>query len=219
MPGRVRDLALEITDPYPSRFDKVKAVERYFRSNEFEYETTDVAVPTGDQDYVDQFLFETMKGYCDNFSTAMVALLRSIDIPARWVKGYTEGEFVDVAENSRRIFEVTNNNAHSWVEVYFPGVGWVTYEPTSGFSNPYSFVYQSAEENVGEDGEEQTPEQPESPQTEEPERPELRSSTRRRCRWYHFFWEHIRLITFLQVVSSVFSSGDYCWRHFVPWAS
>ncbi|KMJ56647.1 hypothetical protein AB685_20480 [Bacillus sp. LL01] len=173
LPDRVVDLAEEITGSFPSRFDKVNAVERYFRNNDFVYETTDVAVPTGNQDYVDQFLFETMQGYCDNFSTSMVALLRAVDIPARWVKGYTQGEFVDVTDNSTRIFEVTNNNAHSWVEVYYPEVGWVTYEPTSGFSNPYRFVYQSAEENTGEAGENEDVEQPERPERDESDIPEL----------------------------------------------
>jgi transglutaminase-like putative cysteine protease len=172
MPDRVNDLAEEITGSFPSRFDKVNAVERYFRNNGFTYETTEVAVPTGNEDYVDQFLFETMQGYCDNFSTSMVALLRAVDIPARWVKGFTQGEFVDVTDNSTRIFEVTNNNAHSWVEVYYPEVGWVTYEPTSGFSNPYRFVYQSVEENTGENNEDQMPEQQETPDLDRNETPE-----------------------------------------------
>ncbi|CAG9623220.1 transglutaminase TgpA family protein [Sutcliffiella rhizosphaerae] len=173
MPDRVRELAEEITSSFPNRFDKVNAVERYFRNNDFVYETTDVAVPTGNEDYVDQFLFETMQGYCDNFSTAMVALLRSVDIPARWVKGYTQGDFVDITDNSTRLFEVSNNNAHSWVEVYYPEVGWVTYEPTSGFSNPYRFVYQSAEENAGDNSGDDPLEQPDRPETDGSNQPEL----------------------------------------------
>ncbi len=68
-------------------FDKVKAVEEYLGSNEFTYETENVTIPKNDEDYVDQFLFETKMGYCDNFSSAMVVLLRSAGIPARWVKG------------------------------------------------------------------------------------------------------------------------------------
>lgn len=177
LPERVRELAVEITDSYSTRHDKVQAVERYFRNNDFTYETTNVAVPTGDQDYVDQFLFETQMGYCDNFSTSMIALLRAVDIPARWVKGYTEGETVQGAQavnSANRVLEVTNNNAHSWVEVYYPEVGWVTYEPTSGFSNPYSFVYEAVDRNAaGENGEEQTPELPETPERPDAERPEL----------------------------------------------
>ena len=171
LPERVRELAADITGSYSTRYDKVLAVERYFRNNGFTYETTDVGVPTGNQDYVDQFLFETKMGYCDNFSTSMIALLRAVDIPARWVKGYSEGEMVvgaKVTNTVNRLREITNNNAHSWVEVYYPEVGWVTYEPTSGFTNPYSFVYEVVDRNVGgENGVEQFPGQPETP-----ERPE-----------------------------------------------
>ena len=60
---------------------------------------------------------------------------------ARWVKGYTEGEsrgYKEGDSNSIRLFDVTNNNAHSWVEAYFPQVGWVSFEPTPGFTNDVS---------------------------------------------------------------------------------
>ncbi|MBD4895172.1 hypothetical protein GUF81_05585, partial [Xanthomonas citri pv. citri] len=99
-----------------------------------------VTIPKNDEDYVDQFLFETKMGYCDNFSSAMVVLLRSAGIPARWVKGYTSGEYKEAGNKNGSIYEVTNNNAHSWVEVYFPEQGWVTFEPTKGFTNPAQFT-------------------------------------------------------------------------------
>ncbi len=136
LPERVKELAVEITSSQTNRYDKVKAVEGYFQVNGFAYDTQNVAVPTADEDYVDQFLFDTKIGYCDNFSTSMVVLLRAVDIPARWVKGYTEGQRVEL--NS---YEITNNNAHSWVEVYFPEFGWVPFEPTKGFSNSNLFSY------------------------------------------------------------------------------
>jgi transglutaminase-like putative cysteine protease len=134
LPGRVADLAEEITAPYETRYEKAKAVEQYFNSSGFTYQTTDVPVPGQDEDYVDQFLFESQAGYCDNFSTSMVVLLRTLDIPARWVKGFTAGEFIE-SENGYQTYQVTNANAHSWAEVYFPEVGWVPFEPTQGFSN------------------------------------------------------------------------------------
>ncbi|MFD1780787.1 transglutaminaseTgpA domain-containing protein [Fredinandcohnia salidurans] len=136
LPERVKELAVEITSSQTNRYDKVKAVEGYFSANGFAYDTQNVAIPTADEDYVDQFLFDTKIGYCDNFSTSMVVLLRAVDIPARWVKGYTEGQRVEL--NS---YEITNNNAHSWVEVYFPEFGWVPFEPTKGFSNSNLFSY------------------------------------------------------------------------------
>ncbi|WP_100334203.1 DUF4129 domain-containing transglutaminase family protein [Bacillus alkalisoli] len=162
LPNRVKNLAEEITGSFQSRYDQVVAVERYFARNDFEYETTNVAVPRGNEDYVDQFLFETQMGYCDNFSTSMVVLLRSVGIPARWVKGYSEGEFVTLNADGTRVYEVANNNAHSWVEVYFPEVGWVTFEPTSGFNNPYRFTYESISgEGENGNGEDQIPERAE----------------------------------------------------------
>ncbi|WP_449538626.1 transglutaminaseTgpA domain-containing protein [Ferdinandcohnia sp. Marseille-Q9671] len=163
MPDRVTELALSITDSRTNRYDKVKAIENYFQANGFVYDRQNVAIPSENQDYVDQFLFETKAGYCDNFSTSMVVLLRAADIPARWVKGYTEGQQLKI--NS---YEVTNNNAHSWVEVYFPDYGWIPFEPTKGFSNSNLFTFDlSTSENQNSDVPEVTPE--ETPEQEEVE--------------------------------------------------
>ncbi|MCP6681929.1 DUF4129 domain-containing transglutaminase family protein [Bacillus nakamurai] len=140
LPERVEKLAEKLTRDHHNMFDKAKAIEDYLGSSAFSYNTQDVAVPKQDQDYVDQFLFETKRGYCDNFSSAMAVLLRSAGIPARWVKGYTSGEYKAAGNQNGSIYEVTNNNAHSWVEVYFPDQGWVTFEPTKGFTNPTEFT-------------------------------------------------------------------------------
>ncbi|WP_254778935.1 transglutaminase domain-containing protein [Bacillus sp. cl95] len=152
LPQRVRDLALEITKDKKNWFDQARAIEKYFDSSAYTYDQKDVAVPKEDQDYVDQFLFETKKGYCDNFSSSMVVLLRSVGIPARWVKGYTEGEFKEYTtdEAAKKIYEITNNNAHSWVEVYFPNQGWVTFEPTKGFSNSTNFDFDQKTDTAGQ---------------------------------------------------------------------
>jgi hypothetical protein len=132
----VRDLAKNITANQPTFYDKVKTVEGYFAVNGYGYNTIEVGIPKGKEDYVDQFLFETKKGYCDNFSSTMIVLLRSIGIPARWVKGFTPGTFEGTGNDGLREYTVTNANAHSWVEVYFSGIGWVPFEPTRGFTNP-----------------------------------------------------------------------------------
>jgi transglutaminase-like putative cysteine protease len=141
LPDRVRQLAREITKDANNRYDKARAIVDYFKGNPYVYDTVDVAVPGENNDYVDQFLFETKRGYCDNYSTSMVVLLRSLNIPSRWVKGYTEGQYKETIDGNRQVYEITNNNAHSWVEVYFPGIGWVPFEPTKSFSNPFHFVY------------------------------------------------------------------------------
>ena len=140
LPERVGELAEKITESSESVYDKTKAIERYFDRNGFVYDQKNVAVPTGDQDYVDQFLFDTKVGYCDNFSTSMVVMLRTIGIPARWVKGFAPGE-LGRNENKESVYKITNNEAHSWVEAYMPGVGWMPFEPTIGFGGASSIEY------------------------------------------------------------------------------
>lgn len=165
LPDRVGELAEEITAGYETRYEKVRAIERYFSSHDFTYQTTEVAVPGEEDDYVDQFLFETQVGYCDNFSTSMVVLLRTLDIPARWVKGFTGGEIIGEGNRDNYdIYEVTNSNAHSWVEVYFPESGWVSFEPTQGFSNLTDFHVEQTNTATEDDTDVL-----EAPETEQPE--------------------------------------------------
>lgn len=155
LPTRVGGLAMEITQHFQTDYDKVKAIESYFHTSGFRYKTEGVPYPAEEEDYVDQFLFETKYGYCDNFSTSMVVMLRSLGFPARWAKGYTAGEVVErnvdysLYEESLNIpkintllnkYEIKNTNAHSWVEVFFPDVGWVPFEPTQGFANHEDFI-------------------------------------------------------------------------------
>lgn len=132
LPERVSSLAESITASSDSIYEKAKAIEQHFAQNDFTYERADVAIPTEDEDYVDQFLFDTKKGYCDNFSSSMVVMLRAVGIPARWVKGFAPGELTQSAEEEK-VYRVSNNEAHSWVEAYIPNVGWVPFEPTIGF--------------------------------------------------------------------------------------
>ncbi|MEG0259471.1 MAG: transglutaminaseTgpA domain-containing protein [Lysinibacillus sp.] len=158
LPQRVGDLALDVTKESASVYEKVKAVENYFDRSGFRYDKTAVAVPEINQDYVDQFLFDTKIGYCDNFSTSMVVMLRSLGIPARWVKGFSSGS-AGAKEDGYRKYEVTNNNAHSWVEAYIPGSGWMEFEPTIGFLNDINI------DNDIEKNEEQVLEKPKKPET------------------------------------------------------
>ncbi|MGM9985727.1 MAG: transglutaminaseTgpA domain-containing protein [Bacillaceae bacterium] len=138
LPERIRDLAISLTQDKTNQYDKVKAIESYFQTNQFLYANADIPYPEVAQDFVDQFLFETKRGYCVHFSTAMAVMLRSIDIPTRWVKGYTPGEVMGM-KDGKTTYQITNNNAHAWVEVYFQGVGWVPFEPTKGFANAARF--------------------------------------------------------------------------------
>lgn len=144
LPNRVETLARNITKDATNWYDKAQAIEGYFQAHGFVYDTKDVPYPAKGQDYVDQFLFETKKGYCDNFSTAMAVMLRSIGIPTRWVKGFTQGEYKGTPSKNQYQYVVRNADAHSWVEVYFPGSGWVPFEPTRGFDNIYQFNYDAS---------------------------------------------------------------------------
>lgn len=145
LPKRVNKLATEITKNEKSLYDKANAIVSYFQYNGFTYSRTNVATPSNNQDYVDQFLFETKSGYCDNFSTSMVVMLRTLGIPARWVKGFSEGDEVS-SKGDTHHYVVTNNNAHSWVEAYFPGIGWMAFEPTIGF-NGFNNVLNDIKDN------------------------------------------------------------------------
>jgi hypothetical protein len=187
LPQRVKDLALEITGEQKTWFDKARAVERYFGMNGFTYDQMDVAIPGAEDDYVDQFLFETLKGYCDNYSTSMVVLLRSVGIPSRWVKGYTEGEYQGPTESGKRGYTITNNNAHSWVEVYFPEVGWVPFEPTQGFSSNVQFNFDETSQSSTDV---ETPETEEQPDVKKPETPEETVSSESSFSWKGL-WDNI----------------------------
>ncbi|SDC10789.1 Transglutaminase-like enzyme, putative cysteine protease [Pelagirhabdus alkalitolerans] len=134
LPERVIDLAYEIVEDETTPYDEAMAIERYFEQEDFVYQTEDIPIPEDDEDYVDQFLFETRAGYCDNYSTSMVVMLRALGIPARWAQGFTSGDVIESVDEDVDRYEVRNNNAHSWVEAYLPGVGWVPFEPTIGFS-------------------------------------------------------------------------------------
>ncbi|UPK44667.1 DUF4129 domain-containing transglutaminase family protein [Paenibacillus pabuli] len=129
LPGRVQALAKEIVQGSETRYDAVQAVKTYL-ADHAEY-TLDTRMPPRGTDFVDDFLFVTRQGYCNHFSTAMIVLLRAEGIPARWVKGFGPGE-ADADVPGQYI--VTQGDAHSWVEVYFPGAGWMPFEATPGFT-------------------------------------------------------------------------------------
>jgi transglutaminase-like putative cysteine protease len=166
LPPEITQLALEITEGKVTWFEKARAVEKYFDRAVFSYDQTNVAVPGRGEDYVAQFLFETKRGYCDNYSTSMAVLLRTLGIPVRWVKGYTAGEYLNLTESGQKVYEVTNNNAHSWVEVYFPGSGWLAFEPTPGYTNNVSLNFDTYKDDPS------TAETPIPEQKPEPKKPD-----------------------------------------------
>ena len=124
LPERVHELAKQITVGSTNPYDQAKAIETYLRSYPYDLE---ISAPPEGQDVTDYFLFDLKKGYCDYYATAMVVLARATGIPARFVSGYSPGDYD--APNARYI--VRERHAHSWAEVYFPEIGWVEFEPTA----------------------------------------------------------------------------------------
>ncbi|MBE7683904.1 DUF4129 domain-containing transglutaminase family protein [Paenibacillus sp. P13VS] len=152
LPERVRSLASDIIQKSETRYDAVQAVRTYLAEHA-EY-TLDTRMPPRGTDFVDDFLFVTGEGYCNHFSTAMVVLLRAEGIPARWVKGFSAGS-PDPEVPGRYV--VTQGDAHSWVEVYFPGAGWMPFEATPGFTLPQGDATDAAAVAGAQPGEEIPP--------------------------------------------------------------
>ncbi len=124
VPGRVHDLAELIVDDAETRFDKAYALETYLRTYTY---TLELADPPANRDLVDYFLFDLQQGYCDYYASAMVVLARAVGVPARLASGYVRGTY----DYEQERWVVTEKDAHSWVEIYFDGIGWVEFEPTA----------------------------------------------------------------------------------------
>ena len=124
LPARVRALTREVVEGISTPYDQVVAIQEYLRR--ITYDQYINAPPAG-RDAVDWFLFENRRGYCDYYASAMAVMCRILGIPARISQGYTPGEYVA----SSRGYLVRQLDAHAWPEVYFPGYGWIDFEPTS----------------------------------------------------------------------------------------
>jgi transglutaminase-like putative cysteine protease len=129
---RVEQYAREITRGASSPYDKARAIETHLKTR-FGYTLN--PKPTGG-DPLAEFLFETREGHCEYFATAMTVMLRTLGIAARVVNGFQMGEYNDL----NNLYTVRESDAHSWVEVYFPGAGgWVEFDPTPAAGlNDYS---------------------------------------------------------------------------------
>jgi transglutaminase-like putative cysteine protease len=123
VPERVRALARDLTASASTPYDRAVAIETYLR--QFPY-NLEVPAPPAGRDVADYFLFDLKEGYCDYFATTMTVLARAAGLPARFVIGYANGTYDGLAAH----YVVTQADSHAWVEIYFPGLGWVEFEPT-----------------------------------------------------------------------------------------
>jgi hypothetical protein len=120
------------TDPY----DEALAIEQHLRNpNLFQYTLNPPQNPNPDTWTLVYFLTTSHKGYCQYFASAMGSMLRSLGIPTRLVSGYGPGTTrTQTGRTGDRTLEVTTSDAHDWVEAYFPGYGWIPFEPTPSSS-------------------------------------------------------------------------------------
>ncbi|MFN2590524.1 MAG: transglutaminaseTgpA domain-containing protein [Actinomycetota bacterium] len=133
-PPAIVRLAHRLTDDEPTVYGKVLAIQNYLREN-FRY---DLRVPAGhDSNHILRFLTQTKAGYCEQFAGSMAVLLRAIGIPTRVAVGFTPGRF----DPKANLWRVTLQNAHAWVEVFFPSFGWLSFEPTPSRTNPTAETY------------------------------------------------------------------------------
>jgi protein-glutamine gamma-glutamyltransferase len=120
---RVAALAAEVARAAANPYDRARALEAHLRSA---YEYTLAVRPTPGVPPLEDFLFNTKRGYCEYSATAMAVMLRTLGVPARMVSGFLGGEWNEYGG----YYLVRQSDAHTWVEAYFPGAGWVAFDPT-----------------------------------------------------------------------------------------
>ena len=125
LPDRVCNLAEDVITWETDNYDRAKALESHLRET-LTYDLNPPSVPEG-RDFVDFLLFESKRDSCNGYSSAMVVMARCLGIPARIAVGYAQGEY-DV---ERGVYRVRGKDAHAWPELYFPGFGWIEFEPTA----------------------------------------------------------------------------------------
>jgi transglutaminase-like putative cysteine protease len=130
---QIHDLAVQVvtTAGAHNPYDAATAIQNYLRDN-YTYSLTTPTRPAG-MDPLYFFLFRSKKGYCEYFASAMGDMLRSLGIPTRLVNGFGPGTYDATIQS----FVVRAQDAHTWVEAYFPGYGWIPFEPTPDFAGGY----------------------------------------------------------------------------------
>jgi len=125
VPERVKSLARALCQGTDNAFDRLQRLMSFLGDN-YAYTRYPPPIPP-ERDVVDYFLFEREEGHCQHFASALAILARCVGVPTRLVAGYTCGP----TPTQTGWFEVTEKEAHAWVEAYFPGLGWYEYDPTS----------------------------------------------------------------------------------------
>ncbi|WP_243728482.1 DUF3488 and transglutaminase-like domain-containing protein [Microbacterium sp. BK668] len=142
LPAIIRDTAQQVTAEAGSDYDALADLQRWFRSGEFRY-SLDAPVEEGfdgsGAEAVAKFL-EVKEGYCVHFASAFALMARTLGMPSRIVVGYLPGNATSDSVDGQTVYEVASSQLHSWPEVYFDGIGWVPFEPTTGLGIPTTFA-------------------------------------------------------------------------------
>ncbi|MFB8385756.1 DUF3488 and DUF4129 domain-containing transglutaminase family protein [Microbacterium sp. NPDC055910] len=161
VPPVVAELAAEITAGATNDYDALIALQRWFRGPDFRY-SLDAPVEDGFDgtgvEAVERFL-EVRRGYCIHFSSAFALMARTLDMPSRIVVGYLPGAATDDVEDDETVYSVSSSLLHAWPEVYFDGIGWIGFEPTSGLGSPTAFL-SSASSPTGVDADDEAEPRP-----------------------------------------------------------
>jgi len=131
---RIPQLAKQIASRARNPYDAALAIQGFLSGSRFTY-TLNLSGKPG-EDPLAHFLFVSRAGHCEYFASAMAVLLRTLGIASREVNGFLPGEYNDLAGD----YIVRASDAHSWVEVYFPGTGWVTFDPTPAAAQNFGLL-------------------------------------------------------------------------------
>jgi transglutaminase-like putative cysteine protease len=140
MPAVIARTAKEVTADADNDYDRVMALQKYFRDGDFRYSETAPVAEDYDGNGVEviaKFL-EVKAGYCVHFSSAMAVMARTLGIPSRIAVGYAPGSTTIVDGKPR--YENTSSDLHAWDEIYFQGVGWVRFDPTVSIGSATRFA-------------------------------------------------------------------------------
>lgn len=142
LPPIIAELAAEVTADATNDYDRLIALQRWFRSGQFTY-SLEAPVEDGFDgngvEAVAEFL-EKRAGYCVHFASAFAIMGRTLGMPTRVVIGYLPGVATGETVDQQQVYSVSSRQLHAWPEVYFEGVGWIGFEPTTGLGVPTSFA-------------------------------------------------------------------------------
>lgn len=163
MPQVIERTAREVTKDADTDYDRVIALQKYFRDGEFRYSETAPVAEGYDGNGIDviaKFL-DVKAGYCVHFASAMAVMARTIDIPSRIAVGYAPGDTKGFVDGKTR-YQNTSDDLHAWVEIYFDGVGWIRFDPTTSVGDATRFVEPASDSTSS-----QTPQDDQQPEAVE----------------------------------------------------